>query len=123
MIQNKFYYGIEPLGGIEKDNIGPFTFHFDIRNGDVSATYDKNGKFLFADVIKCGEWYGYDLDEEKDFLEEMDYFCVDLEEKKNEYIKYLEEIIDTCDESRYRYLDHLRNCIEGLRKIDFRKEN
>ena len=110
-------------------NIGPFTIHFDIRNGDVSASYDEKGNFLFADVIKCGEWYSYTDTEEKDFLEEMDYYCIDLEEKKNEYIEDLKNIIETCSETNFnssdsykRYLNHLRGCIDGLNKISLRKE-
>ena len=110
-------------------NIGPFTFHFDIRNGDVSVTYDKNGNFLFADVIHCGEWYSYTDTEEKDFLEEMDYYCINLEDKKKEYIEDLKNIIETCNEANFnssdsykRYLNHLRGCIDGLNKISLRKE-
>lgn len=58
------------------------TYYLGIRNGDISAVYNENGEFVDAYVTKCGEYKEYD--NEKDFLDYLDYLGIDISEVKGE---------------------------------------
>lgn len=49
-------------------------YYFDIRNGDISYSTDKSGRFLGGDYIKCGEWFEYKKSELKEFIELLEYY-------------------------------------------------
>ena len=62
------------------------TFTFDIRNGDVTIGLDKDGNFLYMDVIHCGEWWD-DIEDKDEAVYWLNYFGLTWEEALAKEVK------------------------------------
>lgn len=52
--------------------------YYEILNGDI-CVYFKDGNFIGADYVKCGEWFVYDANEIDDVKYLLNRYGIDLD--------------------------------------------